>query len=235
MLIVGQRNTGTLILNTLGGTYSRTVSIVNGYKGKVFVKPSGCSLTNVYIGFSSADFRQPIWMFGDSYFTHTSTDRWTYYLGEWNLDRCLLNAFPGMNSSEAFAEFSTYISNSAGLPKYAVWCLGMNDPDSSVTANADWLSYVRQFVALCVANRITPILATIPCVPSYTHIYKNEWVRASGLRYIDFAKAVNAETTGATWYTGALSNDNVHPTSIGARLLCLQALKDVPEITLGNI
>jgi hypothetical protein len=234
MLIVGEKSTGELIINTLGGIYTREVSIVNGYKGKVFVKPSGCSLTNVAIDFTSTDFRQPIWMFGDSYFTHTSTDRWPYYLVEWGFGRCLLNAFPGENSSEALPQAQAYIPD-CGTPSYAVWCLGMNDPDSSSAINSTWKTKVEAFISLCEANGIIPVLATIPNVPSYSNYYKNLYVKASGYRYIDFAKAVGAESVGSSWYPGALSNDNTHPTSIGARLLCLQAIHDLPELTLGNI
>lgn len=227
LVAVGEKNTGTLIVNTLGGVYSHTVQVVNGYKGKVFVRPSGCSLTEVYIGFSSADFRQPVWMFGNSYFTHTSDSRWTYWLIEWGFGRCLLNAFPGMNSAEALAEFEDYIQNIA-VPSVAVWCLGMNDPDAS-GANHDWLDSVKSFTEKCKTNGILPILATIPNVPNLNHGYKNDWVESSGYRYIDFAQAVGAKRD-STWYTGCLSDDNTHPTELGARLLCLQALVDVPEL-----
>ena len=76
------------------------------------------------------------------------------------------------------------------------------------------------------------ILATIPNVPSIRHDYKNAIVRASGYRYIDFAKAVNAEAVGATWYADMLSSDNVHPTELGAKALASRILLDVPEITV---
>lgn len=233
MLIVGEKNTGTIILNTFGGTYTRTVQTVNGYKGDIFIRPVGCNLKDVYIAFTSMDFRQPIWMFGDSYFTHISDARWPYWLIEWGFGRCMLNGFPGENSSEALPQVLSYIGTT-GIPKFIIWCLGMNDPDNG-SVNASWLSCVQTLIEECEKNNITPILATIPNVPNYVNSYKNAWVKASGYRYIDFAKAVGAEETGSSWYTGALSNDNVHPSEIGARLLCEQAILDVPELTLGNI
>lgn len=229
MLVVGERNTGTVILNTLGGTYSRTVQIVQGYKGDVFIQPENCTLGETYMTFSSADFRQPFWFFGDSYFTHTSNARWTYWLLEWGFGRCLLNGFPGANSDEALPQVKSYMGM-WGIPKYVVWCLGMNDPDSGAV-NATWLECVTELISNCQKNGVEPILATIPNVPSLDHTYKNAWVKASGYRYIDFAKAVGAEQAGSSWYTGALSNDNTHPSEIGARLLCQQALLDVPELT----
>ena len=62
--------------------------------------------------------------------------------------------------------------------------------------------------------------------------YKNEIIRSSGYRYIDFAKAVNAEAVGSSWYAGMLSTDNVHPTQEGAKALASRFLLDVPEITI---
>ena len=58
--------------------------------------------------------------------------------------------------------------------------------------------------------------------------YKNNYVRNSGYRYVDLSKAVN--TTGTNWYSGMLSSDNIHPTSLGAKTLCYQVLASVPEI-----
>lgn len=230
MLIVGERNTGTIILNTLGGTYSHTVQIVQGYKGDVFVRAVGAALGETTIAFSSKDFRQPIWMFGDSYFTHTSDARWTYWLLEWGFGRCLLNGFPGANSDEALPQVVNYLGT-WGIPKYIVWCLGMNDPDDGAI-NQTWMDCINELIAQCETYGVEPILATIPNVPSLDHTYKNTWVRESGYRYIDFAKAVGAESAGASWYTGALSTDNTHPSEIGARLLCQQAVLDVPELTM---
>ena len=82
-------------------------------------------------------------------------------------------------------------------------------------------------------NDITLILSTIPTVPNINHEGKNKTVRNSGYRYVDFAKAVGAQSNG-TWYTGMLSSDNVHPDVAGAKALYYQAIADVPEITYDN-
>ncbi len=86
------------------------------------------------------------------------------------------------------------------------------------------------FLEVCALYDIQPILATIPCVPSYDNSYKNAWVRASGYRYIDFASAVNTAQDATTWYDDMLSSDNVHPDVQGAIALATQVLTDVPEI-----
>ena len=74
------------------------------------------------------------------------------------------------------------------------------------------------------------LFRSIPNVPDRINTFKNDIVKLSGLRYIDFAKAVNAEVTGASWYNGCLSSDNVHPTIAGAKALASQVLVDFPEI-----
>ena len=230
LLIAGQKTTGKLIINTLNGTFERDVQIVNGYKGYIFVRPENCTLSNCTIEFSSGDFDKDIWLFGDSYFTHSSDLRWPYYALEWGFTNYLLNAFPGENSDEALPQALAYLQNN-GTPKYLVWCLGMNDPDTSSAINADWKTCVETLIATCKEKGVTPILATIPNTPTLVHTFKNDYVRNSGYRYIDFAKAVNAENAGASWYTGCLASDNTHPTAEGARLLALQAILDVPEMT----
>ena len=69
------------------------------------------------------------------------------------------------------------------------------------------------------------------CGASDNH-YKNEYVKSSGYRYVDFAKAVGAENAGSQWYNGMLASDKIHPTKTGARALYQQVICDFPEITL---
>lgn len=105
----------------------------------------------------------------------------------------------------------------------------MNEEDNNAV-NAQWKTYLDAVVSLCKLYGINLILATIPCVPSIDNTYKNAIVKSSGYRYIDFAKAVNAENAGSTWYSGMLSSDNVHPSETGAKALFYQAISDVPEM-----
>ena len=69
-------------------------------------------------------------------------------------------------------------------------------------------------------------------MPTVNNEQKNAWVRASGYRYIDFAKAVGADENGV-WYSGMLSNDNVHPSVTGAKALYTQVLVDLPEVAVS--
>ena len=75
-----------------------------------------------------------------------------------------------------------------------------------------------------------PIFCTIPNVPTINNSFKNDIVRNSGYRYIDFAKAVNAEDVGSPWYDGMLSSDGIHPTELGAKALAARFITDFPEV-----
>ena len=81
-------------------------------------------------------------------------------------------------------------------------------------------------------TRIQMIPCTIPNTPIIINTFKNNIVKQNGCDYIDFAKVVNAEEIGSTWYDGMLSSDNVHPTEEGARALANAIINDFPIITM---
>lgn len=200
--------------------------------GKPFVLSDGTVLTDCKLTWTCNDIDKSIWMFGDSYFTYSEA-RWTYYLHQYGYDNnCLLDGFPGEGGVNGRVSFGNLLQY--GTPKFAVWCLGMNDTTDSESAPAtNWVTSRDYFLQYCTQNNITPIFGTIPTVPSINHEQKNAWIRSSGYRYIDFAKAVGASASGE-WYSGMLSSDNVHPTPQGARSLFARVLLDLPEIMVGN-
>lgn len=174
--------------------------------------------------------QRPIWLFGDSYLGTSNPARWAYYLVNREMDsRVMMDAYAGENSTSAFASLEALIE--CGVPDYIVWCLGMNDGgDSGTTPNNAWLGMIESMIALCEENNITPILATVPTVPSVNNEGKNAWVRESGYQYIDFAKAVGASDQGV-WFSGMLSDDNVHPSATGAVTLYHAALAGCPQFS----
>ena len=187
--------------------------------------------TASFVQFSAeCNTQRPIWLFGDSYLGTNNTARWAYYLVNREKDsRVMMDAFAGENSTSAFASLEALINS--GVPDYIVWCLGMNDGgDTGTTPNTTWMSKVNSLIELCEANKIIPIFATIPTVPSVNNEGKNKWVRESGHQYIDFAKAVGATSEGV-WFTGMLSTDNIHPSAIGAVTLYHAALAGCPQFS----
>ena len=200
--------------------------------GNPFVLSVGSVLSDCKLTWTCADIDKDIWMFGDSYFSY-GQQRWTYYLHQYGYDQnCLLDGFAGeggVNGRVAFNNLLQY-----GTPKIAVWCLGMNDTsDSNSAPSANWVNARDYFLQYCTDNNITPVFGTIPTVPTINHEQKNSWIRSSGYRYIDFAKAVGASASGV-WFSGMLSSDGVHPSETGAKALFAQVLIDLPEIMVGG-
>lgn len=225
---VDKDSQATVRIITNGGFYETPAQPWEGYNGEPFVKSLGSELTDCELVFDTADFSKPIYFFGDSYAGLTSADRWPHYIRSWRFDNWLINGFPGQASLSAKGMLDFVLSK--GNPKLLIWAMGMNDADDASAVNANWLSVYNQVRAICADRGIEFIPCTIPNVPMVNNSFKNEIVRASGYRYIDFANAVGGESVGSGWYTGMLSADNIHPAVLGAQKLALRALQDVPEL-----
>ena len=210
-----------LVLGSVNGTFVHTFSSIKFETNyAVFAYCSGSTITNFKLSATNSTFKYPLWMFGDSYFG-VDDSRWIGQIknyGYWNF---LVNGLAGQNSINALADLQRALN--FGTPKYLVWCLGMNDTD------ANWKSVYNQVRNICEVKGITLILSTIPTVPTRDKETINQIVRESGLKYIDFANAVGATSTGV-WYDDCLSQDGVHPTVLGAKLLSAKALTDCSEI-----
>lgn len=224
-----------ITLYSNGESWTSTVQWyqTNGTVTQPQVAPNGMSFTNAILNVVYDAVTRGIWYFGDSYTGITSPDRWVYYLKEDGFsDNALINGSAGSTSSGASTALSELLKY--GTPKFAVMATGMNDgSDTNGNPTNLWINSRDAFITACQNNGIEPIFATIPTVPTVNNEAKNAWVKASGYRYIDFAKAVGADGTGA-WYSGMLSGDNVHPTAKGAKALYTQVLIDLPEITISN-
>lgn len=225
-------NTAKITLTSDGNSYTHIYTFVRQSVGYPVFSCMETTLTNVKMTWTCKDLCKNIWVFGDSYVGYATT-RWPYYLKEQGYDKnILLDGFPGEGSVNARVSFNNLLQFS--VPKFAVWCMGMNDEgDSSTAPSANWVSGRDLFLSYCSANNVTPIFGTIPTVPTINNEQKNAWIRASGYRYIDFAKAVGAQSDG-TWFTDMLAQDGVHPTEQGAKALYARVLLDLPEIMIDN-
>lgn len=220
----------TLTITTIGGTYTKSNYIYLGRTYYPFAVIDGINVKNNKLSATCKDLRKNIFAFGDSYFSNMST-RWLYYLD--NKDSICINQYAGESSASAIVDFRTLVKY--GNPKFVLWCLGMNDKTDTDenTPNQNWLPYIQEVIETCETNNIVPILATIPSVPNISHKGKNKWIRESGYRYIDFAKAVELNENGS-WYNGLLSSDNVHPTENGAKVLYSRAIADFADLLVIN-
>ena len=217
-----------VIITTPSGSATVPVPGIAGYRGAPCVTVKGGEIQDVTLGRQADCYSDPIWVFGDSYLTHTDDDRWPYYLYRDGYSKLLLAGYGGMGSAAGLDEFKRALR--FGKPTIALWCLGMNNGDGdNNTPNEKWLLATEEFLKLCDENGIEPILATIPSTPKVNNEPKNSWVRTSGRRYIDFNRAVGADRN-IEWLDGMLTPDLVHPAPAGAIALYNRVLQDVPEI-----
>lgn len=185
-----------------------------------FAVSEGSTLTDVELSAGCQDFRLPVWAFGDSYFGVDSS-RWIGVMKGLGYFNFLVNGLAGQSSPRAYADLERCLK--FGTPKFLLWCLGMNDTDEN------FKTYFEKVNSICKSNDITLIAATVPTVPTRDKEVITQYVKDSGLRYIDFYKAVGTSPSG-TWYSGYLNADGVHPNDIGAQALATQVLVDFPEL-----
>ena len=187
------------------------------------------SFTEAKLSSAYSACKRDVWYFGDSYIAFGTNTRIPYYMEEYGFDKnVLFNGASGGTSNSTTQALSTLLNY--GHPAFAVMATGMNDgSDSGDDPSSSWLNNVQIFINICKTYGVIPILCTIPTVPSVNNENKNAWVRSSGYRYIDYAKAVGAQSNG-TWYSGMLSNDNVHPDTLGSNALFTQLITDLPEV-----
>ena len=226
-----EANSCRIVLETAGGAESaaldcpfnltcyETIRLVNG----------ASPLKTAALTVDCAAAAHPVWVFGDSFISTDTPARWSYYAIQDGCDRnTMFCGATGATSAEAQRWLSSMLT--LGRPRVIVWCMGMNDrPDGASAPGWDWQSGVLAAKRVCQRYGAELVLATIPTTPTKDNERKNDCVRSSGCRYIDFAEAVGAQGDGA-WYEGMLSDDGTHPTVSGALALYRAALAAVPEL-----
>lgn len=225
----GKRTNARVIINTTSGTFTTEEINFIACSGEIYAS-SSVALSDVVLSYVAKDLLKDIYLFGDSYTSLMDPSRYPKYLDE--VYDCIDNMMMcGYGGAGSMVEIQSLISAlSLAKPKYLIWALGMNDADSSSAVNANWLNCYNEVIEDCKRYEIVPIFCTIPNVPTINNSFKNDIVRNSGYRYIDFAKAVNAEDVGSTWYDGMLSSDGIHPTELGAKALAARFITDFPEV-----
>lgn len=197
--------------------------------GAPFFTNNGSQNVNATLSFLPKDAACPVWIIGDSYIDWRYNLRWPYFLFSKGYTKWLGDHLPGGASARLFAAFKNDLQ--FATPKYAVWTMGMNDGSDKDVIDPTYQQYVNEFLNICKTKGITPVLVTIPSVPSRCHMKKAEWVRNSGYAYIDFEAAVNIPGT-QQWQEGYLYSDGVHPDAAGAEALANRFIADFPEISL---
>lgn len=217
----------TITISTSSGSYQLSNIDWSGYNGTVFFNALNGTFTDSILSWTAKSLDYPVWVFGDSYLGLTSSVRWPYYLRQMGFINWLVCGFPGATSEDQIICFNNLLAMKK--PKYVIWCLGMNDSDTSSAINASYKSCLDDVMASCKEKNITLILSTIPNVPGRNHTFKNQYVKSLGIDFIDFEAAVGASSNGI-WYDGMLSSDNVHPSALGAKALASRVVADAPVL-----
>ena len=228
LIEAGHDGKARVVVGTNGGVFEQAGVTWSAQNGNLTVAPvGGTTMTDCVLSYWCEKWDASTHIYGDSYLSATSPDRWSHYLYEDGYTDFLLIGYPGCNAQNAIVAARIVLAHSN--PKRIVWAIGMNNNDTNSTLNAAWKSATEELMTVCDERGIDLILATIPNVATVNNAQKNAYVEASGLRYADFAEAVGAKND-TTWYDGMLSTDGVHPATPGALALYRQALSDVPEL-----
>ena len=217
--------------------------LANKYMGAaldVWVKSSS-ELIDCSMSWACPKLQNGVWIFGDSYYTLGDNKRWVTHLFNDGFVNSIVVARSGETDFGGLTSLNTLLK--VATPRCIVWGLGMNDHDISATEyNVNWKNVTDRVISICKENGVDLILATIPSAKQDTstegaapndaiHEAKNTYIRTSGMKYIDFAKAVGATSEGV-WFNGMKEDTGVHPTEKGARALYMQAVADAPEIMI---
>ena len=194
----------------------------NGCNEKVQAKIISGEYTNCSLNFWSQDYKKDIWAYGDSYF-----DYWPLLAKKNGYGNFLCDGVSGRGSNDALNSLKLGLTH--GTPKKILWCMGMNDPDSSTAISAVYKKVIDEVVTLCDELGIELIITTIPNVPDRNHNYKNEYIKSLGKRIVDVSKAIGADNS-ANWFDGFLSSDKVHPSGTGANAIMSCIISSVPEL-----
>ncbi len=249
-IIVKKHGTAKVVIQTEddgNGVYEYTLDLTTwtGCSGDAtgevttFAELVSGALTDCVFSWSCSDFRKQLWAFGDSYFAYYGSNFMQILDNDGFYDNILVNGFSGENSQKSVVALKNMLQY-FGKPKYILWCLGQNDGSDTTESNyTNWLSYLCEVLDICSDNGITPILCTIPSVPKgggRSHESKNAWIRSSGYRYVDMAKAVGSEWNNGTvtWYSDMLKSDNEHPNVEGGKAIEKRMLLECPELTFGK-
>ena len=223
-IVKGTINTSITLTNTAGEKVTKQLSKWIGCRGGIikFISISG-TYTNITLSHSGTWMDKDTWIFGNSY-----TDFWPsrcYANGGSNF---YLDGYSGRSAQGGYN--SLLLALKYGKPKRIVWMLGMNNPDTEIAVNESWNNIFNELKELCAIMNIQLIPCTIPNVPERIHTFKNQIIRNSGLPYIDISSVLGANEKGSNWFSGLLSNDNVHPTELGSEIIANTIIAGVPDI-----
>lgn len=221
-LIAKNDLTAKVIVNTVGGSFTKDNLVWNGSKEPLEVQSIGSTLTRCELKYMCNAIWYDIWGFGDSYF-----DMWVQNARALGFSNWLVDGYTGRGSIKALESLNMLLE--LRKPKVIAWFMGMNDPDTSTSVNENWLNTFNQVKTICEENNIDLWLCTIPNVPNRNNSLKNNVITSSNYRYLNVNNAVGGNVT-SSWFDGLLSSDNVHPSALGRDRIANAVATAFPEL-----
>lgn len=221
-LIAKNDLTARVIVNTVGGSFTKDNLMWNGSKEPFKVQSIGSTLTRCELKYMCNAIWYDIWGFGDSYF-----DTWVQNARALGFSNWLVDGYTGRGSIKALESLNMLLE--LRKPKVIAWFMGMNDPDTSTSVNENWLNTFNQVKTICEKNNIDLWLCTIPNVPNRNNSLKNNVITSSNYRYVNVNNAVGGNVT-SNWFDGLLSSDNVHPSELGRDRIANAVANAFPEL-----
>lgn len=198
---------------------------IENASGVPFFK-TNTTLENVSFSVMGRPFDFDVWVFGDSYMGNATNRVFGSMSDGYAINKILVDAKSGAGSVDAYNDLLVALKH--GRPKTLVWYVGINDDF------ATYSRYVPIVKELCAVNNIDLVLNVIPSTPTLDRSQHREFARQAGVRLVDSWEAVGAVEGWATDNGNPLlSNDNTHPTNLGASVLAVRLMTDVPEIMGG--
>ncbi len=227
-IFLDKRDGRTIVVRiSSDGVIYETKELTFSSQGGVTVQNLGSNTLNfTSFAYCPKMINYELWFIGDSYLSTGDPARWPQQLASFGYSKYYIDQLSGGSSPTMYNSLMADLK--IKKPKYLVWCLGMNDTDGTIVSSS-WLTAIQNVMKLADEG-INVILCTIPSVPTRSNALKNEFVKSSGFRYIDFAAAVEKGDGSQNWHDGLLSSDGVHPTEAGAKILAAQVLLDFPEL-----
>lgn len=187
----------------------------------------------------TTDYEKPtISIFGDSFieggflmFNNVGLQhRWcaklATMLGE---DRCFIDGKGGEKMSDDFIR-RFKIENAWYKSNYVILSLGTNNYSDI----GEYKRCMQQALDIMRLNKQTPILVTVTPRPDHDYMTTakliNDWVKKSGVRYIDMHKAVTQKDNPDKWIDGFVMYDGIHPGPQGYSAMYKQIQLDIPEL-----
>lgn len=224
----------TISISSSNGIFIKELSKGSFYGcvGDIVVSSNGSTLSNCNLCYGSPDLQEETWLYGDSYL-----DYWTIPAIDAGHNHFLNDGHSGRKTEDALVSFKKELEMHTP-PKRVLWCMGMNNFDTDTEINAAYKSATDEMISICDSLGIEVILCTIPNCWNYNtqgssvrHTFKNQYIKDSGRRFVDVAHALGADRgMDVDWFEGLRQTNDIHPSSVGAKILGQYIVSQVPEL-----